>query len=368
MSANGIFIPVYAEILDHPKTKKLSKALNISIQCALGGLIFFWENTLKHYPDGFIPEDELYTDDLEKYFGIQKGNEILNYLLSCEFIDRSEDGYELHNWDKYAGKLLDKNESDKERMRRKRLEKKSVREQFANCSRTVREKSRLEEHKDKEEDKESTTNLLLPDPEPGNPSLPLGESDFENPDSEFLEELKSVSQETEAEIGKEPGRFALQETFPGIPMESSAEEKKVKPRAREPNHKKVNEIYEAYPRKAKPDKAKPAITQAIRSLSTERKIELEEAEQVMLDIVNDYAKSPQVKFKLDQAKNGVANYVPYPASWFNAGCWKEDRKEWGYGAPLPTGRGSPVFAGQCALDLEKKPPSEFFAEPGEFLC
>lgn len=74
----------------------------------------------------------------------------------------------------------------------------------------------------------------------------------------------------------------------------------------------VEEIYKIYPRKASPKKAKVAIKKAC----TEKGIDY------ILDKVQTYAGC--VKTWTDEERE----FIPYPASWFNAGKYDEPITEW----------------------------------------
>lgn len=68
-------------------------------------------------------------------------------------------------------------------------------------------------------------------------------------------------------------------------------------------------IYQAYPRKEGKGKALPAIEKALRTTTAE----------VLLEAVQAFAK----------AKAGTdPQFLPHPASWFNARRWEDDRASW----------------------------------------
>lgn len=71
----------------------------------------------------------------------------------------------------------------------------------------------------------------------------------------------------------------------------------------------AEKLYAAYPRKVARDAALKAIAQAL------KRVEFPE----LLEAVTAYAKSRDGK---------DPNLTPYPATWFNAGRWNDDRSEW----------------------------------------
>jgi len=73
------------------------------------------------------------------------------------------------------------------------------------------------------------------------------------------------------------------------------------------------DIYDSYPRKQKPAEAEKAIRKAI----------VLKGVDYLLEAVTAYSK----------ATRGVdKKFIPYPASWFNGGCYDDDRSEWGTNA------------------------------------
>jgi hypothetical protein len=74
------------------------------------------------------------------------------------------------------------------------------------------------------------------------------------------------------------------------------------------------DIYAAYPRKVGKAAAIKAIKKALR-VSDRSSIG-------MLLVVQQYAKA------VATWPEGERKYIPYPASWFNAGCYDDDPKEW----------------------------------------
>ena len=71
-------------------------------------------------------------------------------------------------------------------------------------------------------------------------------------------------------------------------------------------------IYTAYPRQLKPLIAKRAIEKALKT----------ECFAILLEATQAFAQAQDGRPK-DERK-----FIPHPSSWFNAGCWKDKRKEW----------------------------------------
>lgn len=80
----------------------------------------------------------------------------------------------------------------------------------------------------------------------------------------------------------------------------------------------LNHIYEAYPRKVKPLKAKESIRKAIQKKAESSGISELDASQLILLAVQEYAASPV----------GQSKFALHPTTWFNQGCYDDDRTEW----------------------------------------
>lgn len=80
----------------------------------------------------------------------------------------------------------------------------------------------------------------------------------------------------------------------------------------------LDHIYEAYPRKVKPLKAKESIRKAIQKKAESSGISELDASQVILLAVQEYAASPV----------GKSKFALHPTTWFNQGCYDDDRTEW----------------------------------------
>jgi hypothetical protein len=74
----------------------------------------------------------------------------------------------------------------------------------------------------------------------------------------------------------------------------------------------IEAIYNAYPRKKEPLRAKKAIEKALKTTPANR----------LLERTLQYAASTRHWSDHDK------KYIPHPASWFNGGCYEEDPKEW----------------------------------------
>ena len=110
----------------HPKTLKLARLLGVDRRYAVGLLhdLFSWglyaagkDGTLV----GLTNQDIAQAID----FPVKKAAVLLDALTGAGYIDRDGDGYRLHDWYDYAGKLYDSREKNREKNQRYRDRKKA---------------------------------------------------------------------------------------------------------------------------------------------------------------------------------------------------------------------------------------------------
>lgn len=110
------WIESHQELARHPKTKRLARNLECSVPAALGHLHLLWWWATDYAPDGdlsaFTAED---IADALLWEGDPQT--LIEGLQEARFLD---DGLQIHDWDDYAGRLIDKREANRERMRRAR--------------------------------------------------------------------------------------------------------------------------------------------------------------------------------------------------------------------------------------------------------
>ena len=114
-----MWIPIHEELKENPKTKKLSRLLGISKQETLGYLIYLWLWSTKYAKDGNL--DKYESIDIEDGCDWQgEEGKFFNALIQARFIVKGENGFEINDWNEYAGKYLKEAEKQKERMRERR--------------------------------------------------------------------------------------------------------------------------------------------------------------------------------------------------------------------------------------------------------
>lgn len=110
----------------HPKTLKLARLLNVDRRYAVGLLhdLFSWglyaadkEGRLNGLTEADIAQALDYS--------VKKAGAVVGALVEAGYLDRAENGYAIHDWYDYAGKLFDSREKNKEKNQRYRDKKKA---------------------------------------------------------------------------------------------------------------------------------------------------------------------------------------------------------------------------------------------------
>lgn len=112
------------ELGRHPKTKRFARMANISIPAAIGYLHLLWWWALDFAQDGDISRYDAH-DIADALLWDGDGNDLVNALCGAGFIDRDEENSTMyiHDWCDYAGRLIDKREANKTRMRTARAQR-----------------------------------------------------------------------------------------------------------------------------------------------------------------------------------------------------------------------------------------------------
>lgn len=115
------WIESHQELGRHPKTRKLARLLGVTVPTAVGHLHFLWWWALDFAQDGDLTR----YDPEEIAFGAmweEDATQFLQALVNAGFLDFDEEtnGYKLHDWDEYAGRLIERRNADAERKRKAR--------------------------------------------------------------------------------------------------------------------------------------------------------------------------------------------------------------------------------------------------------
>lgn len=116
------WIESHQEVSHHPKTRKLARRLDISVPTAVGHLHCLWHWALSFAQDGDISKHDI-EDVAIGAMWEGEPKDFLEALVAAGFID---DGRELHDWDEYTGRLIERRKLDAERKRNSRSRPKDV--------------------------------------------------------------------------------------------------------------------------------------------------------------------------------------------------------------------------------------------------
>lgn len=121
--AGSTWLKVDGGIFQHPKTRRVSRMLNISTVHVVGHLVDMWIWGMHVFPQGVLTGADA-SDIAEAAEWTGDPEEFLTALLSCGnggagFLERNEEGTLIfHDWDEYGGQLIRKREADAERKRK----------------------------------------------------------------------------------------------------------------------------------------------------------------------------------------------------------------------------------------------------------
>lgn len=104
----------------HPKTRKLAHLLNIPKPQAIGHLHCFWWWALDYAQEGDLRR----YDALDLAIGAEwegDAEAFVDAMVLAGFID-DDDGWQIHDWHDYAGKLIARRKANAERMKAARAE------------------------------------------------------------------------------------------------------------------------------------------------------------------------------------------------------------------------------------------------------
>jgi hypothetical protein len=93
------WIKVWTVVGKHPKVQRLEKDLHVPD--ALGIVVRLWCWTADYCPDGEIPEGSIGAAMVAARGDAtrKRGDDVLSSLVSSGFLDRTPDGFRVHDWD-----------------------------------------------------------------------------------------------------------------------------------------------------------------------------------------------------------------------------------------------------------------------------
>jgi len=108
----------------HPKTKRLARLLDIPVVQVIGHLHALWYWCYEYAPDGDLSHFDV-ADIAEAAMWEGDAETFINALLECGpgdkagFLERDPEGrLRVHDWEEYAGKLIEQRERARERAKR----------------------------------------------------------------------------------------------------------------------------------------------------------------------------------------------------------------------------------------------------------
>ena len=118
-----MWIESHQQLENHPKLKRFARLLGVSKQAAIGYLHLLWWWALDYAPQGQVipPFDAEDVADAMEFTGSPA--DLVGVLITAGFFDNTDGAITIHDWHDYAGKLLDKRESD--RLRKEKARKRA---------------------------------------------------------------------------------------------------------------------------------------------------------------------------------------------------------------------------------------------------
>lgn len=105
--------------MKHPKTKRLVRALHISLAQAIGHLHIFWWWAVDYAGDGDVSQYGA-ADIADASMWEGNADEFYDALLESGYLEQKGDRILIHDWLDYAGKFVKKRRQNKERKQRAR--------------------------------------------------------------------------------------------------------------------------------------------------------------------------------------------------------------------------------------------------------
>lgn len=105
------WIESHQSLRSHPKTKRLARALSVSVPTAIGHLHCLWWWSLDYAPEGDLSGFEAW----EIAEGAMWDGSAETFMTALETASFYQDG-KLHDWQDYAGRLIQSRDKARERM------------------------------------------------------------------------------------------------------------------------------------------------------------------------------------------------------------------------------------------------------------
>lgn len=111
------WLQLHQELREHKKMFKCAEILNISRIEMIGTLVCLWLWSLDNAEDGSLADVSNRTIACVCGFPEKKAQKLVDSLFETGFLDKDEERncYVIHDWNEYAGKLMDRRKNDRER-------------------------------------------------------------------------------------------------------------------------------------------------------------------------------------------------------------------------------------------------------------
>ena len=118
---------MHQELREHKKMFKCAEALNISRVEMIGTLVCLWLWALDNAEDGSLADVSNRTIACVCGFPEKKAQKLVDALFQTGFLDKDEERncYVIHDWNEYAGKLMERRKNDRERKKNSAGKKKT---------------------------------------------------------------------------------------------------------------------------------------------------------------------------------------------------------------------------------------------------
>ena len=274
------WLKVEQSLPNHRKTLKISDELGIPIPNIIGHLVMFWlwgmdsakDGRLDNITPGMIARVSGWTGDPDAF---------VSALVSAGFFERDDDGMRIRNWERYAGRLIEKREEDAKRKRR------------------YREKERVSGQRADGDESEIVTSVGRP-------------QDIRSPSD--VERKKERKKERNKDLSCSSG-------------DERASEKVLPPQeVKKILDKSFEEFWGFYPRKTAKADARKAFNSVLKAAPTQKK----KAE--MLDSIAAHLGKYLEEIEARQTEE---KYIAYPGTWLRATDFSEP--------PSGSGEEGPAF-------------------------
>lgn len=115
------WIELHQAVRDHRKTVALADVLDMQEPHVVGHLTFLWLWSIDNAPDGVLPSSKRVIERAAGWTG--PAGAFVDGLVECGYLDAGDGGQRvIHDWNDYAGKLIERREANTQRMREKRAQ------------------------------------------------------------------------------------------------------------------------------------------------------------------------------------------------------------------------------------------------------